>query len=157
MEQTEIERKYLLDGMPEGWESLESEAIAQGYIGFTDEGVEIRVRQRGAKYYQTLKSGSARERRELELDITQEQFEALWAWTGGKRLRKTRFYMPFGESTIEIDRYEEGLDGLVVAEVEFPSLQAADAFVPPAWFGREITEEANFRNRELAMRGYKLE
>ena len=156
MSQVEIERKYVLEALPSGWEQLECEEIAQGYIGFTDEGVEIRVRQRGDRYYQTLKQGSSRVRKELELPLSEAQFLQLWPWTEGKRLRKTRYYMPFGESRIEIDRYEEGLEGLLVAEVEFDSEAAADAFEPPAWFGREITEEAAYRNRELAMRGFQL-
>lgn len=157
MTEFEIERKFLLPAMPPNWEQLEREPIAQGYIGFTDEGVEIRVRQRGARYYQTLKQGASRVRRELELEISAAQFEQLWAWTEGKRLRKTRFYMPFGESRLEIDRYEEGLEGLLVVEVEFNSEAAAQEFEVPEWFGREITEEANFRNRALAMRGFKLD
>ena len=37
----------------------------------------------------------------------------------------------------EVDVYSGALTGLSVAEVEFGSEEAADAFEPPAWFGPE--------------------
>ncbi len=39
----------------------------------------------------------------------------------------------------ELDRYEGRLAGLAVVEVEFPDREAAERFVPPAWFGDELT------------------
>jgi CYTH domain-containing protein len=49
--------------------------------------------------------------------------------------------------------YEEALAGLLVAEVEFPSEDAARAFRPPAWFGREVTGNPAYLNQTLARGG----
>ena len=38
------------------------------------------------------------------------------------------------------------LTGLSVAEVEFATEDAADAFEPPAWFGREVTDDLGSRS-----------
>ena len=45
------------------------------------------------------------------------------------------------------------LAGLVVAEVEFDDEQAAREFMPPAWFGREVTGEPGWANRSLGVDG----
>ncbi len=37
-----------------------------------------------------------------------------------------------------------------MAEVEFDSEKKADEFVPPDWFGKEVTNEASYKNRSLA-------
>jgi CYTH domain-containing protein len=42
---------------------------------------------------------------------------------------------------------------LSVAEVEFDTEEAADTFEPPAWFGREVTDDARFKNQRLASEG----
>ena len=41
--------------------------------------------------------------------------------------------------TIELDVFLDALAPLVFAEVEFPTEQEALAFVPPAWFGKDVT------------------
>ena len=54
---------------------------------------------------------------------------------------------------IEVDIYSGALTGLSVAEVEFATEDAADAFEPPAWFGREVTDDPRFKNQRLASEG----
>ena len=59
--------------------------------------------------------------------------------------------MAAGEGVnIEVDVYSGALTGLSVAEGEFGTEEAADAFEPPAWFGREVTDDARFKNQRLA-------
>lgn len=72
---------------------------------------------------------------EGEINLAREQFEALWPMTEEKRLHKTRYLFP--ENTV-LDVYHEALDGHVVAEVEFDSVEEAGTFEPPDWFGEEI-------------------
>jgi adenylate cyclase len=55
--------------------------------------------------------------------------------------------------TIELDVYGGDLEGLVVAEVEFASEEDADAFDPPAWLGREVTDDPRYKNQRLARDG----
>ena len=54
---------------------------------------------------------------------------------------------------VELDVYAEALEGLLTAEIEFPSLAASEAFSPPAWLGRDITDDARYANQSLALRG----
>ena len=46
-----------------------------------------------------------------------------------------------------------GAPWLCTVEVEFDSMQVADAFEPPAWFGREVTGVAAWTNASLARNG----
>jgi CYTH domain-containing protein len=43
------------------------------------------------------------------------------------------------EEEIELDRYREDFDGLLIAEVEFPDEETADLFEPPESFDEEVT------------------
>jgi len=62
-----------------------------------------------------------------------------------------RHLIPTGAGlTIELDIYSGDLAGLIVAEVEFASEDEADAFEPPNWFGPEVTDDARYKNQNLA-------
>ena len=63
------------------------------------------------------------------------------------------FFETEDDLRIEVDLFEDALAGLVIAEVEFPSSAAADAFEPPDWFGEEVTGRAEWGNPSLATRG----
>ena len=71
----------------------------------------------------------------------------------GRRVEKTRHLLPWGVHTIELDVYTGALEGLLVAEIEFASEQEAVALDPPAWFGRDITSDERYKNRQLARLG----
>ena len=58
--------------------------------------------------------------------------------------------MPYGKYIIEIDKYCSRLDGLIVAEVEFETEEEANLFALPEWFGREVTYDKRFKNKNLA-------
>jgi CYTH domain-containing protein len=53
----------------------------------------------------------------------------------------------------EVDLYAGALAGLCVVEVEFSSETDAAAFIPPAWFGRELTGQRGWNNAALARHG----
>lgn len=50
----------------------------------------------------------------------------------------------------EFHRHEAALKGFDYVEVEFSSEEEARAFDPPAWFGREVTEDSRFTYSRLA-------
>ena len=66
-------------------------------------------------------------------------------------IEKTRYYIPFGEHTIELDVYEGRHKGLVVAEVKFENEEDAHNFKAPNWFGKEITYDKSYKNMMLAI------
>lgn len=146
----EIERKYLLTAVPPDLERHPAERIQQGYLAVAPDGVEVRVRRRGDAAVLTVKSGPGHIRVEEELAIDERRFAALWPLTEGRRLSKTRHLVPLGGVVAEVDVYDGALAGLITAEVEFASVRESAAFVPPDWFGREVTGDARYANQSLA-------
>ena len=79
-------------------------------------------------------------------------FETLWPLTDGRRIEKTRYELPHGDATIELDEFGGQLEGLLLAEVEFDSVEASERFDPPGWLGRDVTGDPAYSNRVLAER-----
>lgn len=148
----EIERKYLLCGLPPAAARGRSVLIDQGYV--PGERIRERVRRirddSGERYVRTLKLGRGMSRQEFEEETTAEVFAALWSVTRGKRLQKRRYFVPEGSLTWEIDAFTER--DLVLAELEIPTLD--HSIVIPEWLApwvvREVTEERAFGNANLA-------
>ena len=146
----EIERKFLVRKLPEDLKSLPHAEISQGYLVSLDDGLQVRLRKAGERHSLTFKRGTGNVREEREVELTQDQFDALWPATEGKRLVKTRYEIPFGELIVEIDVYHEKHEGLVVAEVEFNEEEAAKKFQPPDWLGDDVTGDPRYSNQLLA-------
>jgi adenylate cyclase len=114
----------------------------------------VRVRRRDGRTWLTVKSGPGRVRVEEEIEIDADRFERLWPLTDGRRIEKTRYEIDADDGlVIELDVYKGDLEGLVVAEVEFDSEEAADAFAEPDWLGRDVTEDVRYKNQRLARDG----
>jgi adenylate cyclase len=150
----EIERKFLVAEPPDLRHS-DGVEIEQGYLALGDDerDAEVRLRRKGPDRWLTVKAGSGRTRAEEEIDLDPAGFESLWPLTAGRRVAKTRHLIALGDLEIEVDRYRGDLDGLLVAEVEFPDEETADAFEPPQWFGEEVTGDERYLNATLATRG----
>ena len=129
---------------------FQSFPIAQGYLANETGGRHVRLRKRRKTTSLTFKVGRGTHREEREIRLGPKQFAALWPATSGRRLRKLRYYIPWKNLTIEIDIYRGGNEGLIVAEVEFPSRAACRKFKPPGWFGREVTGVKRYSNVRLA-------
>jgi adenylate cyclase len=148
----EIERKFLVDRAPP--DLGEGERIEQGYLGVGEDGVEVRIRRRAGTTTLTVKSGPGLVRTVEEIAIDERRFESLWPLTDGRRVTKTRHLVRLdGGLEAELDVYSGAHDGLLTAEIEFPTLEASREFEPPAWLGRELTDDARFANQALALEG----
>ncbi|MEP4077551.1 CYTH domain-containing protein [Haloferula sp.] len=146
----EIERKFLVKELPD-LGSLHFLKLMQGYIATSD--TEVRLRSDGSKHMLTCKRGSGLTRLESEVEISVEQFDALWPLTEGCRIEKTRYHMDRGEHLVELDVYQGSLEPLVVAEVEFASEGASREFAVPDFFAEEVTSDARYKNKNLAKEG----
>ena len=146
----EIERKFLVKNPPGNYSDWYYTEIRQGYLAVTKEGIEVRIRNKGNSFFQTVKSEKGLYREEIEISITKEQFEVLWPATSGKRIHKKRFTINYNGQLIELDVYQGRLEGLIVAEVEFDNEENCRRFEPPMWFDREITNDKKYKNRNLA-------
>jgi adenylate cyclase len=145
----EIERKFLVRALPDGFETRPSAAIRQGYA---EDG--LRFRQKGDRFYETRKVGTSLVLEEDEREISREEFERQWPRTAGRRLEKTRTEIDLGNGLVaEVDIFAGSLSVLRYVEVEFPDVASAHAFTPPAWFGREVTDDLRYRNSSLARLG----
>src|SRR5436190_340782 len=136
----ERERKFLVEDIPAGALRRPHELLEQGYLQTSGpSGAEVRIRRTKNRYVLTLKEGRGTSRVEREVHLPSSVAEVLWPLTKGRRLAKTRYRIPHAGLTIELDVYRGALRGLVVAEVEFRSDSALRRFVPPPWFGKEVT------------------
>lgn len=155
----EIERVFLLRGMPPLPDGAAAFEIEQGYLPPADgvEDLEGRLRRQvdpDGRVHRLLtrKHGRGLVRREEERPLAAEEFDRWWPRTEGRRIRKRRHRVPEGGLVWEIDRFE-GID-LVLAEVELPSPETP--LPVPAWLAplvlREVTEDPRYRNFEIARR-----
>ena len=148
----EIERKFCVRKMPD-LTACTGVEISQGYIAVGENGTEVRVRRKDKRFYQTVKIGKGVQRTEVEVELSRVQFDNLWPLTAGRRVEKVRYEMGEGVWTIELDVYCGRLKGLVVAEVEFENVDESSRFVPPPWFGRDVTDDDRYKNATLAYKG----
>ena len=146
----EIERKFLLKTIPPDLVKYPHYRIEQGYLMATPDGKQVRLRRTNCGCTLTFKTEEGAVREEREIEITAEQFGALWPATAGQRLSKTRHKVPWKDLTIEVDVYAGINQGLTVAEVEFPDRATCQEFQPPDWFGEEVTDNARYSNVVLA-------
>ncbi len=147
----ERERKFLVAELPDLPDA--GTELRQGYIAI-DRSVTVRVRDAGAAGCTlTLKAGTGGVRVELDWPIDRMQFETLWKRTGERRVRKTRHRVPFDHHVADVDVFADHLVGLVLVEVEFDGDESMAAFVPPSWFGREVTDDPRYSNAVMAVDG----
>ncbi len=151
-ENLEIERKFLIQTLPPDINTYAHQDITQGYI-VADKDHEVRLRKKGDKYFKTIKTGSGKIRTEKEYEITKEQFETEWPQVESRIIDKTRYKIPYEEHTIELDIYKDSLDGLITAEVEFPDKEKSNEFKLPEYFDTELTNDPNYKNKNLALKG----
>ena len=168
----EIERSYLLTRVPElptDERNRGTLRIEQGYLpestagdpspGLTSESATIEGRIRRTVHpdgrvscVHTIKRGVGLVRTEQERTMEPDEFDRLWPHTVGRRLSKDRHRIHDAGFLWEIDRFHD-LD-LVLAEVELPTPEAVAPL--PEWLQpqvvREVTDEPEYRNYEIARR-----
>lgn len=146
----EIEKKYLVDKIVFDISQFDSSEIVQGYISIGKDGSEERIRSRNGIFTRTITESMGLLKRGKEVEISEGEFNQLWKLTKGRRVNKTRFIIPYNNLRIELDIYHGSINGLITAEVEFPSEKSANDFRPPSWFGLDVTEDTKYKNQNLA-------
>lgn len=144
----EIERKFLIKKLPDNLTSYKARKIEQAYL-CTDP--VVRVRRDNDDYYLTYKSKGMIVREEYNLPLTKESYGHLLAKADGNIITKTRYEIPEKDNlTIEFDVFEGKFDGLLLAEVEFASEEEALAYIPPEWFGEDVSNSTKYHNSTLS-------
>lgn len=149
----EIERKFLVADGCESYknDAVSCDAIEQGYI-CRDPERTVRIRIRNGKGYIAVKGagyagGTARF--EWETEIPLQDARDLLALCVPVVIKKTRYLVPFGGHTFEVDVFGGKHRGLVLAEVELRSPD--EPFLRPGWLGREVTGDPQYYNAQLSI------
>ena len=147
----EIERKYLVTAPPSDYHTWEAVQMEQAYL-CTDP--VVRVRRQGDEYILTYKGKGHMVREEYNLPLNEQAYEHLLEKADGNVIRKRRTRIPWQSYMIELDIFEAPFEGLMLAEVEFETELEAVAFIPPEWFGRDVTFEKEYHNSTLSRKGF---
>ena len=157
----EIERRWLVDisKLPAPLYTYDNKRLTAKFYRDED-GKKMRIRKEGSGFFKVSKGkrtngGMVRSIGESgDIEITAEEFEDIWEKTKGDSQSKTRHFIPIGDFVAELDDYDDFRDaGFYTIEVEFENLADCKKFVPPAWFGREVTNEKGYSSRALAKNG----
>ena len=148
----EIERKFLLNKIPENLESYTKFDLEQAYI--STEPV-IRVRKKGTasntRYILTVKSTGLMSRQEFELDIDEHSYNNLLKKSEGNIISKSRYVIPLDTSlTLELDIFHGKFEGLVMGEIEFPDEETAKKYTSPEYLSEEVTFDTRFHNSTMS-------
>ena len=148
----EIERKFLLAS--DEWKSEVSRSVTlkQGYLSSTKERT-VRVRISGEQAFLTIKGPvTGVTRAEYEYEIPVKDGLAMIPLCEQPLIEKTRHYVPSGDHLWEIDVFTGANEGLTVAEVELSA--EGEAFIRPAWLGREVSDDMRYYNSSLIHRPF---
>ena len=155
----EIERKYLIPTLP-ALSGCSYHEIEQAYLCT---GPVVRIRRQDHEYYLTYKGGGLLAREEYNLPLTPQAYAHLLPKADGNVITKRRYLIPLHDPaaktpdyvfssplTVELDVFSGKFAGLQLAEVEFASVEDANAFVPPDWFGEDVTMNPAYHNSTMS-------
>lgn len=145
----EIERKYLVRSIPDHLEQYPSAELEQAYLNIKP---VVRIRKSGMRYELTYKGEGMLEREEYNLPLDQKSYEHLKTKADGLVLCKRRYQIPVDRYTAELDIFEGEYEGLMLVEVEFPTVEEAEQFQAPDWFGEDVTYSGRYSNSVLSQK-----
>lgn len=152
----EIERKFLIKNIPENLDSYAFHLIEQRYL-CTDP--VVRVRRQDDDYFLTYKGKGLLAREEYNLPLTRSGYEHLIKKADGNIIKKKRYLIPIEDTdlTIELDIFDKPFAPLIMAEVEFSSVEDANAFIAPDWFGEDVTNDPAYHNSNMSKKKSSVE
>lgn len=152
----EIEKKFQVKELPKNLENYEKKEIEQGYLCTNP---VVRIRKSNERYILTYKSKlgtediciDARVNQEVEVPLTEEGYLHLREKIDDHLISKTRYVIPLSSGhTGELDIFHKQLAGLNFIEVEFSSEEDASQFIPPDWFGENVSQDERYTNSFLS-------
>ena len=155
----ESERSFLVRALPDV-SRAEKKDIAQHYLSEGPDPIRIRHAASPTLTYReltkkvTIDENDPSRKDEINIPLTPDEYARLLS-LALRGLEKTRYLLPLdGGYVAEADVFHGPLEGFVKVEVEFADEAARAAFVPPAWFGREVTQEGWAKNSSLAGKSF---
>jgi adenylate cyclase len=144
----ETERKFLVKGDFRN-EAVKKAEITQAYL-VVDPHRTIRIRISDDSAFITIKTKAAAgsiSRGEWEFTIPQGDASELLRLCVPGRIIKTRYYVPSGKHTFEVDVFHDKNEGLIIAEIELS--EESEVFERPNWLGEEVTGNPKYYNSNL--------
>lgn len=148
----EIERKFLLNKIPENLDNYTRLDLEQAYIS-TEPVIRVRKKatKENARYILTVKSTGLMSRQEFELDIEKSSYDKLLAKADGNIISKSRYLIPLDDNlTLELDIFHGIFDGLIMGEIEFADEETAKKYTPPEFISEEVTFDTRFHNSTMS-------
>lgn len=163
----EIERKFTVKYLPENLDSYPFCRIEQAYLNREP---VIRIRRQDDEYYLTYKGKGLMVREEYNLPLNEQSYYHLREKADGRIISKKRYMIPIEQPefkfptpvsdcqmnvdqislTIELDIFDPPFENLIIAEVEFPNQETANAFTPVDWFDKDVTDNPEYHNSNLS-------
>jgi adenylate cyclase len=154
----EVEVAYLAASLPPGLEKCPREDMIDIYFPDTVEHPKLRIRQKGDSYELTKKTqadpNDAGAQYEENVALTADEFAAL-AKGHGRKVAKTRYFLPYGGRTAEVDVFSGPLQGLVIIEIEFETVAERDSFAKPDFCSADVTQVDFIAGGMLAGKSYR--
>ena len=166
----EIERKFTISRLPENLESYPCHIIEQAYLN-TDP--VVRIRREDDTFYLTYKGKGLLAREEYNLPLNEASYYHLREKADGNVISKKRYVIPILNPqfnltqlsstefsvdqvslSVELDIFEPPFAPLIIAEVEFPDKETAEAFLPLDWFSQDVTNDPAYHNSNLSKRTF---
>ena len=170
----EIEKKFTVRELPADLDKYPYHIIEQGYLNTSP---AVRVRREDDHYYMTYKGSAPAEeggigKVEYNMPLDAESYAHLVEKSDGNIIKKTRHLLPLNEGAfdseylsanpqiksavekgdikIELDVFKDYFEGRLLAEVEFPSEEAASAYHPASWFLEDVTGDYHYSNSYMS-------
>lgn len=143
----ELEKTYLLKHIPFKLDQYPHKELIDHYIPQEADHPKIRLRKRGKIYELTKKTlvhkDDSSVQKEQTIELTKAEYEAL-AWLPNKYIHKIRYEVPYEWLVLEIDVFQDNLDGLILMDVEFPDKESMINFKMPDFCLAEVTQNSAF-------------
>ncbi len=158
----EIERKFTIKSLPENLSDYPCLHLEQGYLNTNP---VIRIRKQDNDYILTYKGTGMLAREEYNLPLNAKSYAHLKGKCDGNIISKKRYIIPLENPsftdtcpdalkpeclTIELDIFDAPFAPLIMAEVEFDSIEAANAFIAPEWFAEDVTLNKEYHNSNMS-------
>jgi len=154
--EVELERTFLIKEMPKDLKQCKSIEIFDAYVPQLVPHPILRIRKKGNVFEMTKKApikNDSSEQTEQTIFLSEQEFAEL-SNLKGKRLRKIRYYYPLNGKTAEIDVFLDDLEGLVLVDFEFNSLEEKTNFTMPDFCLADVTQEEFVAGGFLAGKKY---
>lgn len=166
MNNREIERKWLfnLEDVPREL----SPTLTHYRQAYLSSEPEVRIRSKIVEqcgelgeetYMLCLKSVGALTRIEVQKPLSYAEFKDLMILGGLQEsdfVQKHYYTIPIGDYQLTVGIVDEGTPSeFCYGEIEFPSEEAANAFIPPSWFGKDVTNDPSYKMKNYWFRTRK--